>query len=141
MRSSANPTPAANQIDSDEDSDGSARKPSGLAADLSTPPNSFVDPSAFKQAFEKHYKEMQHKFLPDQAATADAEGRPLQEALRTMRAGIPSQQQQQKQTSASTSSTNQGGCSMVVLFTSQISDFSRLGFSELFRPNDNGVSS
>ena len=115
---SANPTPAADQIDSDEDSDGAQSRRSRKAAsagnaELQTPPNSFVDPSAFKQAFEKHYQEMQHKFLADQAApspasTAGAEGRSLQEALRAMRAGIPGQQQRQ-QTSASTASQNQGG--------------------------------
>ena len=126
--SSSNPTtPAADQIDSDEDSDGT-RNPiigvaatcAGAAADLRTPPNSFVDPSAFKQAFEKHYKEMQHTFLADRAvaapappAAADAEGGrpPLQEALRAMRAGIPGQQQQQQQTSSS--STSQGRHSML----------------------------
>ena len=124
--SSSNPTtPAADQIDSDEDSDGT-RNPigvaatcagAGAAADLRTPPNSFVDPSAFKQAFEKHYKEMQHTFLADHAVDApappaDVEGRPpLQEALRAMRAGIPGQQQQQQQTSSS--STNQGRHSML----------------------------
>ena len=110
---SANPTPAADQIDSDEDSDGAQSRRSRKAAsagnaELQTPPNSFVDPSAFKQAFEKHYQEMQHKFLADQAApppasTTGAEGRPLQEALRAMRAGIPGQ------TTASTASQNQGG--------------------------------
>ena len=64
------------------------------------------------QAFEKHYKEMQHTFLADQAAaSADAEGRPLQEALRAMRAGVPGQQQQQ--TSASATSSNQGKYSML----------------------------
>ena len=64
------------------------------------------------QAFEKHYKEMQHTFLADQApaASADAEGRPLQEALRAMRAGAPGQQQQ---TSASATSSNQGRYSML----------------------------
>ena len=48
---SSNPTPAADQIDSDEDSDGT-RNPTRIpatASDLQTPPNSFVDPSAFKQ--------------------------------------------------------------------------------------------
>ena len=127
IRSSSNPTtPAADQIDSDEDSDGT-RNPiigvaatcAGAAADLRTPPNSFVDPSAFKQAFEKHYKEMQHTFLADRAvaaapappAAADVEGGPpLQEALRAMRAGIPGQQQQQQ---TSSSSTNQGRHSML----------------------------
>ena len=122
FRSSSNPTtPAADQIDSDEDSDGT-RNPIGIAAtcaagDLRTPPNSFVDPSAFKQAFEEHYKEMQHTFLAGRAAApalpaaADAEGRPLQEALRAMRAGIPGQQHQTSASasaSASASSTNQG---------------------------------
>ena len=126
IRSSSNPTtPAADQIDSDEDSDGT-RNPitgvaatcAGAAADLRTPPNSFVDPSAFKQAFEKHYKEMQHKFPADRAdsataaaAASDAEGRPLQEALRAMRAGIPGQQQ--RPNTANTSSTDQGGYSMM----------------------------
>ena len=127
--SSSNPTtPAADQIDSDEDSDGTRNPIIGVAAtcagagaaDLRTPPNSFVDPSAFKQAFEKHYKEMQHTFLADRAvaapappAAADAEGGrpPLQEALRAMRAGIPGQQQ--RPNTANTSSTDQGGYSML----------------------------
>ena len=125
---SSNPTPAADQIDSDEDSDGAQSRRSRKAAsagnaELQTPPNSFVDPSAFKQAFEKHYQEMQHKFLADKAApppastAAGAEGRPLQEALRAMRAGIPGQQQRQ-QTSASTASQNQGGLQRIVVVNS-----------------------
>ena len=116
-RSSHPPPPAADQIDDGEDSDGtrnSARSAAVAAAAASaaavqTPPNSFVDPSAFKAAFEKHYQEMQKKF-PTAAASADhaagaAEGRPLQEALRTMRASNPGRQQQptSKPASAATS--------------------------------------
>ena len=111
--SSNPPPPAADQIDDGEDSDGnrnsarSAAVAAASAAAVQTPPNSFVDPSAFKEAFEKHYQEMQKKFptaAADHAAAAEG-GRPLQEALRTMRASIPGRgrQQQQQPTSKSAS--------------------------------------
>ncbi len=114
---------ASNQIDTDEDTppnfirgastasvassathglglDGGGAGSVAGSVHLRTPPNSFVDPTAFKQAFEKHHRDMRRQF----EGSSEAGSAPSEEgSMKSLQQALKMMQQAEKKTADSSS--------------------------------------